>query len=97
MAAANDMADELQISSRCLLRFVTALALEAAGIDHGCQSAVSELNTLTGRQHTAREWLAVLEPVYNRRFSPTGAAAPGPAAADVPGTVVGPEQPPAQR
>lgn len=87
------MAEELQLSSHCLLRLVTALALEAAGIDHGCDNAVCELNTLTGRWHTAQEWLAILEPVYNRRFAPTGGAAPtapeGPRG-DAPGSAAGP-------
>lgn len=62
--------DNLQLSSHCLLRLVTALMLEAEGIDHGCSSATNELNQRTGRCHSASAWLVLLTPAYRQRFCP---------------------------
>lgn len=63
--------DSLEITSHCLLRYCVALALEAAGRDHGFQSATEELNGTTGRRLTAQQWLAILEPAYLQQFAPS--------------------------
>lgn len=71
MAAASPLPPEqLEISGHCLLRLTTALALEAAGINHNHPSATDELNGRTGRQLSPTQWLAVLEPAYLRTFAP---------------------------
>lgn len=62
--------ERLEITSHCLLRLVTTLMLEAADIPHGQPCASEELNHRTARQHSSREWLAILEPHYRRRFMP---------------------------
>jgi len=63
--------EQLEITSHCLLRYCIALALEAAGRDHGFGSAVAELNTLSGRVLTAQQWLVILEPAYLQQFAPS--------------------------
>lgn len=62
--------DSLQLTSHCLLRLVTALMLEAEGIDHGHSCAASELNQRTGQHHSAAAWLVLLTPAYRQRFCP---------------------------
>jgi hypothetical protein len=62
--------ESVEITSHCLLRLTTALALEAAGLPHGFPLAAQELNERTSRNFSAREWLEVLEPAYLKRFSP---------------------------
>lgn len=62
--------NELQLTSHCLLRLSTALMLEAVDIPHGLPTATAELNRRTGRNLSSREWLAILEPHYRRRFAP---------------------------
>jgi hypothetical protein len=61
---------ELRITAHCLLRLSTALMLEVADIPHGLPSATSELNRRTGRNHSSREWLDILEPRWRRLFCP---------------------------
>jgi len=62
--------DSLKITSHCLLRLCTALALEAEGLAHGFPLATLELNQQSGRDFTAKQWLQILEPFYVQRFSP---------------------------
>lgn len=63
--------DQIEITSHCLLRYWVALALEAGGVRHGYPSATRELNAISGRTLTSRQWLAILEPHYLQRFSPS--------------------------
>lgn len=65
--------DRLELSAHCLLRLCLTLALEAAGVPHGQDSATAELNAATGRRLSARQWLALLEPAYQQRFDPASA------------------------
>lgn len=62
--------ESIEITSHCLLRLCTALALEAEGLAHGFPLATLELNQQSGRSFTATQWLQILEPAYVRRFSP---------------------------
>lgn len=62
--------DRLELSAHCLLRLSVTLALEAAGVPHGQNSATAELNTATSRRLSARQWIALLEPAYQQRFDP---------------------------
>ena len=62
--------ESIEITSHCLLRLTTALALEAAGLPHGFPLAALELNQQSGRTLCAQQWLQILEPAYLQRFSP---------------------------
>ena len=62
--------ESLELTSHCLLRLCTALAIEVAGLPHGFPPAALELNERTGRDYSARQWLQILEPTYVQRFSP---------------------------
>jgi hypothetical protein len=62
--------ESFELTSHCLLRLCTALALEVAGLPHGFPLAAQELNERTERCLCAREWLEILEPAYLKRFSP---------------------------
>jgi hypothetical protein len=62
--------ESLAITAHDLLRMVTALLFEVRGVPHKHDSVTAELNQLTGRHWTARDWLAILEPSYRRRFMP---------------------------
>lgn len=62
--------ESLELTSHCLLRLCTTLALEAAGLAHGLPLATLELNERTGRNLSAKQWLQILEPAYVRIFSP---------------------------
>jgi hypothetical protein len=62
--------NELQLTAHCLLRLATALMLESTNVPHGQSRATDELNALTGRRLSSREWLALLEPHYRKRFCP---------------------------
>lgn len=62
--------ESLELTSHCLLRLCTALAIEAADLPHGFPSATLELNQRSGRNLTAEQWLRILEPSYVRIFSP---------------------------
>ena len=62
--------DRLELSTHCLLRLCVTLALEAAGVPHGQDSATAELNTATSRRLSARQWITLLEPAYQRHFDP---------------------------
>jgi hypothetical protein len=62
--------EQLELTAHCLLRLCLTLALEAGGVPHGQDSATAELNTATGRQLSARQWLTLLEPAYQQRFDP---------------------------
>lgn len=62
--------ESLELTSHCLLRLCTALAIEVAGMPHGFPSAALELNERTSRDYSARQWLQILEPTYVQRFSP---------------------------
>jgi hypothetical protein len=70
-ASANQEPDSIEITSHCLLRYYVALSLEAARIDHYCQRADRELNLRTRRIYSAKQWLKILEPYYQKRFAPT--------------------------
>lgn len=68
--AASESPDFIEITSHCLLRYYVALSLEAARIDHCCQRADRELNLKARRIYSAKQWLEILEPHYQKRFSP---------------------------
>lgn len=69
-------ADSIELTTHCLLRLVTALAIEAADIPHLQGSATEELNQRSGRQFTAEQWLAILDPAWVRQFEGGGRAPP---------------------
>lgn len=70
MAPGRPLPEQLEITSHCLLRLCIALCLEREGLPHGGPCATRELNERTDRQYTAKQWLAILEPHYVKRFSP---------------------------
>ena len=70
-ASTNSRPDAIEITSHCLLRYYVALSLEAARIDHCCDRADRELNLRTRRIYTAKQWLVILEPYYQKRFAPS--------------------------
>lgn len=71
MAASESPPDFIEITSHCLLRYYVALSLETARIDHCCQRADRELNLKARRIYSAKQWLEILEPHYQKRFAPT--------------------------
>lgn len=72
MAASENLPNSIEISSRCLLRYYIALSMEAARLDHCQARADKELNKISGRMYSAKQWLAIIEPYYLERFCKTG-------------------------
>lgn len=68
--------DSIEITSHCLLRYYVALSMEAARLDHCHSRADEELNKISGRMYSPRQWLRILEPYYQKRFCPTSLAEP---------------------
>ncbi len=63
-------AAQITITAHCLLRLMTALLLETQGAVPFSPSASAELNSRSGRFYTAAQWIDLLSPQFQRRFSP---------------------------
>lgn len=66
------MIDELRLHRSELLGYAACLYHEAGGIELGLHSPTRILNQRTGRNWTAAQWYALLEPHYERMINPTG-------------------------
>jgi hypothetical protein len=65
------MSDELQLHRSELLGFAACLYHEMGGVELGIYSPTRILNQRTGRQWTAAQWYALLEPHYELMVNPT--------------------------
>lgn len=65
------MTDELRLHRSELLGFAVCLYHEMGGVELGIHSPTRTLNRRTGRQWTAAQWYALLEPHYEHMVNPT--------------------------
>lgn len=68
------MADELHLHRSELFGLATILFHECGGLDLGSYSPTRILNRRTGRQFSAAQWYALLEPYYLPMIDPVACA-----------------------